>query len=69
MPLTITTRLGPYEILGLLGAGGMGDVYLAEDAKLGRRVAVKVLHAQGPCARPSASGSSASRARRAPSPP
>ena len=37
------TRLGPYEIQGLIGAGGMGEVYRAADARLGRAVAVKVL--------------------------
>lgn len=43
MPLTPTTRLGPYEIVALLGAGGMGEVYLARDTRLARDVAIKVL--------------------------
>src|ERR1700693_575242 len=43
MPLAAGDRLGPYEILSPLGAGGMGEVYRAGDPRLGRDVAIKVL--------------------------
>jgi Tol biopolymer transport system component/predicted Ser/Thr protein kinase len=43
MPISPGTRLGPYEVLAPIGAGGMGEVYRARDPKLGRDIAVKVL--------------------------
>lgn len=46
MPFPAGTRFGPYEIDSLLGSGAMGDVYRARDARLGRHLALKVLHAR-----------------------
>ncbi len=43
MPLAAGSKLGPYEILAPIGAGGMGEVYRAHDARLNRDVAIKVL--------------------------
>jgi eukaryotic-like serine/threonine-protein kinase len=45
MALSAGARLGPYEVLGPIGAGGMGEVYRARDTRLGREVAIKVLPA------------------------
>ena len=46
MALSPGSRLGPYEVVAPLGAGGMGEVYRARDTKLGREVALKLLPEQ-----------------------
>jgi serine/threonine protein kinase len=43
LALTPGTRLGPYEIVAPLGAGGMGEVFMARDTRLDRTVAIKIL--------------------------
>src|ERR1700735_3126530 len=45
MPVSAGTRLGPYEVLAPIGAGGMGEVYRSRDSRLGREVALKILPA------------------------
>ena len=46
MPLAVGEKLGRYEIVALLGAGGMGEVYLARNTRLSRDVAIKTTHAR-----------------------
>jgi serine/threonine protein kinase len=66
VPLSPGTRLGVFQIVAPLGAGGMGEVHVAEDTRLDRRVALKVLPAE---VAPVPRGASASSARPASSPP
>ena len=48
MPLKAGDRLGGYEVVARIGAGGMGEVYRARDPRLGRDVAIKILSARSP---------------------
>ncbi len=64
MPLSSGTRLGPYEVLSAIGAGGMGEVYKARDTRLDRTVAIKVLSPNLLPPTPSVAGASSSEAQR-----
>jgi serine/threonine protein kinase len=63
MSLAAGTRLGPYEVLGLIGAGGMGEVYKARDTRLDRTVAIKILPNERSADPDPSTGSGSSRAK------
>jgi serine/threonine protein kinase/tetratricopeptide (TPR) repeat protein len=63
MPMAAGTRLGPYEVLGLIGQGGMGEVYKARDTRLDRLVAIKLLPAEVSGDSDPSAGSGSSRAK------
>lgn len=65
MSISVGDRLGRFEILGALGAGGVGDVYRARDPQLHREVAIKVLRAGGRAIRTESADSNGKRARQA----
>ena len=66
MTLTSGEKLGPYEILSPLGAGGMGEVYRARDTRLDRDVAIKVLPESFASRSPTACGASSRKRARSP---
>ena len=67
MELAAGTKLGPYEVVGPIGAGGMGEVYRARDTRLDRCVALKILPAHFSCSPEQKAASTAKHVRFPPS--